>query len=71
MANNNIPRKSVRSHIFLEASMRESHLTKQERDKTVVSTKLESDERHIMSRRPTKLSLEILNRAKNISALAS
>lgn len=64
MSNKNIPSKSVRSHLFLEASLRESHLAIPESGKPVVSTAFESDESHIMSRRPTKLSLELLSRAK-------
>lgn len=64
MANKNIPRKSVRSHLFLEASLHESHLAIQENDKPAVSVAFEFDVNHIMSRRPTRLSLELLSRAK-------
>jgi len=64
MPNKNFPRKSARSHLFLEASMRESHLAVQESDKPVVSTAFEFDASHIMNRRPTRLSLELLSRAK-------
>ncbi len=64
MTNKNIPRKSVRSHLFLEASLRESHRAIPESGKPVVSTAFELDESHIMNRRPTRLSLELLSRAK-------
>jgi hypothetical protein len=43
MPNKNFPRKSVRSHLFLEASMRESCLAKEE-DKPLVSTAFEFNE---------------------------
>jgi len=69
LANKNIPRKSVRSHLFLEASVRESYLTMQEKNKPVFSTKFEFDENHIMSRRPTRLSLELMSRVKEKSSL--
>lgn len=64
MANKNFPRESVRSHLFLEASLRESHLAIQESDKPDVATAVEFNVNHIMSRRPTRLSLELLSRAK-------
>ena len=64
MPNKNSPRKSARSHLFLEASMREPYLAIQEENKPPVSTAFEFDESHIMSRRPTRLSLELLSRAK-------
>jgi hypothetical protein len=69
MANKNIPRKSVCSHLLLEASMCESHPSMQESEKPVVLTKLESFESYIMTRRPTKLSLELLSRAKEARSL--
>jgi hypothetical protein len=69
MANKNYPCKSVRSHLFLEASLRKSHLAIQESDKPVVSPEFMSDESHIMSRRPTRLSLELLSRAKDTCPL--
>lgn len=70
MSNKNIPRKSVRSHLFLEASLRESHLAIPESGKPVVSTPFKFDESHIiMSRRPTRLSLELLSRAKEKCSL--
>jgi len=44
--------------------MREPYLAMQESDQPVVSTKFESVRSYIMSRRPTKLSLELLSLAK-------
>jgi len=64
MTNKYIPQKNVRSHLFLEASMREPYLAMQEIDQPVVSAAIEFDESHIMIRRPTRLSLELLARAK-------
>lgn len=69
MANKNIPRKSVRSYLFLEASIGGSHLAIKESDKPVVSTAFEFDESLIMSRRPTRLSLELLSLAKGKRSL--
>ncbi|MBI3903254.1 MAG: hypothetical protein HY306_10015 [Nitrosomonadales bacterium] len=69
MHNKNFPHKSVRSHLFLEASMRESCSAIKEADKPLVSKKFEFDVRHIMSRRPTRLSLELLSRAREMELM--
>jgi hypothetical protein len=64
MPNKNFQRKSACSHLFPEACMCESCLTIKEVDKPLAARKFEFYERYIMSRRPTKLSLELLSRAK-------
>lgn len=53
MTNKNIPRKNVCTHLPIQKS-----------DDSIVPTKLEFDESYIRSRRPTRLSLKLLSRAK-------
>lgn len=64
VSNKNVHRKSVRSRLCLEASMRELYETKQESNKPLATTDFEFDEDNIMSRRPTKLMLQLLSRER-------
>jgi len=64
VSNKIVPRKSVRSRLYLEASMRESYDLMKDSVKPLATNGLEFDEDNIMNRRPTKLKLHLLLREK-------
>ena len=64
MSNKTVPRKNVLSRLYLDASMRESYEAKKASNKPLATTDFELDEDNIMSRRPTKLMLQLLSRER-------